>query len=329
MSPHDSTQLINFEAVNYDTFCNRLYKQGVANNWTAGSIQLSTDQTQYHSIITVDQKKQFDNCIGFFIRSERLVTHNILDALGSCIPIHSVKQYLARQVFEEANHEEMFEYVIREMDMDRGRILNLRNEFPSIAAKQDFEAEYTAKLIQAKEIYSQNPSDATAKLFFTALIQNLVAYYAVLESLFFFTNFIVLINFQKQNLFIKVGDLIKYQMRDEAGHISFGLELIRTLIRDNQHLMSDELNTSIVNIISRGVELEEAYTLEAIGDTNITKSSTFIDYVRSIADKRLVSLGFEKRFGGGASAMKHLINQNDAPEMVNFFETDNVAYQKA
>jgi ribonucleoside-diphosphate reductase beta chain len=318
---------INFIEDHYQ-FCRKFYTQGVAGNWVPGAVSLAEDREMLKFKITDAEKSQLKNMVAFFSGSENIVQANIMTCLASAFPIQSVRTYLSRQTYEEANHDDTFTYIIKELELDRDDIIS-RQGLPSIQKKKNFDEYYTEELIKWTAKYKSNPTDENTRGFFEALLKNLVAYYAVLEGIYFFSGFVIGINFQKKHLLPKTGELIKYILGDEARHLTCGMQLALTLMKDNQHLITEELKTELVEIITEGVEIEKEYAREAIGDSAITRADNYISYVESIADKRLAYLGLPKQYFSKVNAMKHLITNNDAPEMTNFFETESVMYEKS
>ncbi len=319
---------INFIEEHYQ-FCRKFYTQGVAGNWVPGSISLAEDREMWKFKIGTAEKEQLQNMVAFFSGSENVVQANIMTSLASAIPVQSARTYLSRQTFEEANHDDTFTYIIKELELDKEDILDRQIRIKSIGKKKAFDEFYTEELIKRNAQYTANPTDETIQAFFEALVKNLVAYYAVLEGIYFFSGFVIGINFQKKQLLPKTGELIKYIMADEARHLTCGMQLATTIMKDNAHLITPTFRDELVQIIKEGVEIEKEYAVEAVGDSIITRADNYISYVESIADKRLAYLGLPKQYFSKVNAMKHLITQNDAPEMTNFFETESVMYEKS
>jgi ribonucleoside-diphosphate reductase beta chain len=57
------------------------------------------------------------------------------------------RQYLLRQAFEEAIHTHTFHYICESLNLDEREVFNMYHEVNSISAKDDFEMELTADLM--------------------------------------------------------------------------------------------------------------------------------------------------------------------------------------
>src|SRR6185437_465843 len=90
-------------------------------------------------------------------------------------------------------------------------------------------------------------------------IRNLVATNIVMEGIWFYSGFMVVLSFRQRNQLRNLGSLINWVIRDESLHLKFGMNLIQNILEENADLLIREFAEEIKNIIVQGVDLEVAY----------------------------------------------------------------------
>jgi len=90
-------------------------------------------------------------------------------------------------------------------------------------------------------------------------LRNLVAYNVVMEGIWFYSGFMVMLSFRQRNKLRNFGSMINWVLRDESLYLKFGMQLILSLLEENAELVSPEFAAEIRAIILEGVELETSY----------------------------------------------------------------------
>ena len=90
-------------------------------------------------------------------------------------------------------------------------------------------------------------------------VRNLVAYNIVLEGIWFYSGFMVGMGFRWRNLLRNVGSLLDWITKDENLHLTFGINLLLTILDENPDLQTQEFADEIRDLILQAVALEEAY----------------------------------------------------------------------
>src|SRR3546814_1240794 len=62
------------------------------------------------------------------------------------------------------------------------------------------------------------------------LLRDMIAFYVVFEGIFFYVGFVQLLSFGRRNKMVGVSEQIQYIMRDEAMHMTFGIDVINQKI---------------------------------------------------------------------------------------------------
>ncbi|MFT7557344.1 MAG: ribonucleoside-diphosphate reductase beta chain [Planctomycetota bacterium] len=296
-----------------------LYDQAVANTWYPHEIPLKEDLDDFETM-TEDEQHAIKFVMAFFNPSE-LIVNRVL-ALGVYPYIKSAEchLYLAKQMWEEANHCVAFEYVLETFPFDREKIYNTHLEVPSMKAKEDYIADYLDRMTQQN--YDIETVEGKKEF-----IRNLVAYNIVMEGVWFYSGFMVMLSFQQRNKLKNFGSMINWVLRDESLHLKFGLNLLLTSLEENPDLMTSEFAEEIRKIVIDGVELEVAYNKDLFPKGILGLNADYVNqYVKHMADRRLEELGLEPHYGVSNPA-KWMSTATDVYELVNFFESQNTSYE--
>jgi len=189
-----------------------------------------------------------------------------------------------------------------------------------MARKEEFETKYIKRMTEQ----TLDISTLEGKKDF---VRNLVAYNVILEGIWFYSGFMVALSFRQRNLLRNFGSLIDWVVRDESLHLKFGINLILTVLEENEDLQTEEFAQEIKQMILDGVEMEEAYNRDLLPNGILGLNSDYINqYVRYLADRRLEELGFEAYYKVSNPA-KWMAAANDTLQLVNFFESTNTSYE--
>ncbi len=296
-----------------------LYEQAVANTWFPHEIPLKEDRDDYESM-TEEEQHALKFIMAFFNPGELMVNRSI--ALGIYPHIKSAEchLFLAKWMWEEANHCTSFEYVLETFNFDRDETYGIHLNEPSMKAKEDFVNGYTAKMIAT----NVDVETIEGKKDF---IKNLVATNIVTEGIWFYSGFMVILSFRQRNKMRNFGSMINWVLRDESMHLKFGMTLILTLLEENADIVTEEFAREIQNIIIKGVELETEYNKNLFPNGILGLNAEYVNqYVQYVADRRLEELGFEAHFKVSNPA-KWMSTSTDVLELVNFFEQQNTNYE--
>jgi ribonucleoside-diphosphate reductase beta chain len=158
-------------------------------------------------------------------------------------------------------------------------------------------------------------------------IRNLVAYNIVMEGIWFYSGFMVVLSFRQRNQLRNVGSMINWVLRDESLHLKFGINLVHGILEENAELVDANFAEEIKNIIVEGVNLETAYNKDLFPRGILGLNADYVNqYVQYVADRRLEELGLGKHYNVTNPA-KWMATSTDVFELVNFFEQQNTNYE--
>ena len=192
----------------------------------------------------------------------------------------------------------------------------------SINAKDQFEMELTADIL--KDGFNTNSFEGTQKF-----LENLIGYYVIMEGIFFYSGFVMILSLQRQNKMTGIGEQFQYILRDESTHLNFGIDLINGIKDENPEIWTSEFQTYIISKIKEAVELEYRYAIDCLPRGILGLSAPmFREYVQYIADRRLERIGLKIQYGS-KNPFPWMSETIDLQKEKNFFETRVTEYQTA
>jgi len=297
------------------------YENGCANHWMPSEVPMNKDiETWRGKQLTEGERLVIMRNLGFFSTAESLVGNNLVLAIFKFITNAECRQYLLRQAFEEAIHTHTFLYVVESLGLDEGEVFNMYNEIPSIARKDQFEMELTREVLDP---------DFTTDSFegAQAFLKNLIGFYVIMEGIFFYTGFAMILSLHRRNLMTGIGEQFQYIMRDESIHLSFGVDLINGIKAENPELWTPEFQQQMIDRIRESVELEIAYAKDCLPSGILgLNADLFRDYVQYIADRRLERIHLPQQYGS-KNPFPWMSETIDLSKEKNFFETRVTEYQ--
>jgi ribonucleoside-diphosphate reductase beta chain len=297
------------------------YLNGCANHWMPTEVPMGEDIALWKSDkLSNDERRVILRNLGFFATAESLVANNLTLAIFRHITNAECRQYLLRQAFEEAIHTHTFLYIVESLGLDEHVVFNMYREIPSVAAKDEFEMELTADLISAEATTATVPG---AQRF----LENLIGYYVIMEGIFFYAGFAMMLSFHRQNRMKGVGEQFQYILRDESIHLNFGVDLINGIVAENPELWTEAFKARQIGQIRRAVELEIAYAEDCLPNGVMgLNAGLFRDYVQFIADRRLERIGLPRQYNS-QNPFPWMSETIDLGKEKNFFESRVTEYR--
>ena len=296
-----------------------LYEQAVANTWFPNEVQLVQDVSDWKKM-SDEEQRAIVYLMGYFNPNELIVNKALAFGVYPYINAPEAHMYLAKQMWEEANHCMAFEYVLETFPVDRDSAYDAHIEVPSMAKKEEFEVKYIKRM-------TEETLDITTIEGKQDFIRNLIAYNIILEGIWFYSGFMVALSFRQLNLLRNFGSLIDWVVRDESLHLKFGINLILTVLEENPEIQTQEFADEIRQMILDAVDMEEEYNKDLLPNGILGLNADYINqYVKYLADRRLEELGFKSHYNVSNPA-KWMATANDTYELVNFFESTNTSYE--
>ena len=315
----DLNQLVPFK---YDWAWQK-YLDGSANHWMPQEINMTADVALWKSKDGLSEQERMIvmRNLGFFSTADSLVANNIVLSVYKHITNPECRQYLLRQALEEAIHTHAYQYVIESLGMDEGEIFNMYREVPSVAKKAAWALPFTQSLSNPDFKTGTTEDDKI-------LLRNLIAFYCVLEGIFFYCGFTQILSMGNRNKMTGTSEQFQYILRDESMHVNFGIDMINQIKIENPELWDEEMQSTAREMILQGTQLEIEYAEDTMPNGILGMSAeSMTEYLKFIANRRLTQIGLEEAFPKASNPFPWMSEIMDLRKEKNFFETRVIEYQ--
>jgi ribonucleoside-diphosphate reductase beta chain len=153
----------------------------------------------------------------------------------------------------------------------------------------------------------------------------------LLEGISLFGSFIMLKNFERVGKYLGMCTINEWSLRDESLHVEGNAWLFRTWCQENPEEVNDTFKRHIYTMAREIVDLETSFIDFAFGTyspPNLEKDDVK-EYIRYIADRRLVQLGLKPNFDRSTNPLPWMDELNNGSSFANFFEKRVTDYSVA
>lgn len=142
------------------------------------------------------------------------------------------------------------------------------------------------------------------------------------EGLSLFSAFVMLLNYQRAGKMKGMCEIVEWSIRDETMHVEGMIEIFRRYCLEHPEIVNDEFKREIYEMFRQAVMLEDSVIDLAYaqgGSKNLTAEEVK-QYIRFLADRRLIQLGLKPNFGVKTNPLEWLDWVINGSSHKNFFE---------
>lgn len=164
------------------------------------------------------------------------------------------------------------------------------------------------------------------------IAKTLAVFGAFTEGLQLFASFAILLNFQRFGKMKGMGQIVTWSVRDESLHTNSIIQLYKTFLSENPEIYTEEFTRDLYVACSTIVNHEDAFIdlcFSIEGSVQGLTSKDVKEYIRFIADRRLLQLGLQPIYNATKNPMPWLDEILNGVEHTNFFENRVTEYTKA
>jgi len=164
------------------------------------------------------------------------------------------------------------------------------------------------------------------------IAKTLAVFGAFTEGLQLFASFAILLNFPRFGKMKGMGQIISWSVRDETLHTNCIIQLFKTFLQENPEVYTEDLTRDLYVACSTIINHEDAFIdlCFNIDDSIQGLSSKEVkEYIRFIADRRLLQLGLQPIYNVAKNPLPWLDEILNGVEHTNFFENRVTEYTKA
>ena len=162
------------------------------------------------------------------------------------------------------------------------------------------------------------------------ILRTLAMFGAFTEGLQLFASFAMLMNFPRFNKMKGMGQIVTWSVRDESLHCEGMIRLFHAYANETKAL-TESVKDDIADCCKTVVGMEDRFIELAfeMGPVQGMTQDDIKQYIRYIADWRLVQLGLPKIYGVSEHPIPWLTAILNGVEHANFFEARATEYSKA
>jgi ribonucleoside-diphosphate reductase beta chain len=300
-----------FKPFNYP-WCYDAWLQHEQSHWLHSEVPMLEDVKDWKKRLTPGEKAFLTNIFRFFTQGDIDVAGGYVNNYLPYFPQPEVRMMLLGFAAREALHIAAYSHLIETLGLP-DVTYNEFMEYAEMKEKHDYVMNISGK---------NGTKESTAR--------HIAVFSAFTEGMQLFSSFIMLLNFPRHGKMKGMGQIITWSIVDETIHAESMMKLFKTYIKENNEIWNDELKGTIYTIAEKMVELEEKFIDLSFGVNdmeNLTREDVK-QYIRYIADRRLIGLGLKGIFKVKKNPLPWVEEMINSPIHTNFFENRSTDYAK-
>jgi len=315
MKNHNKLKLTDersyFKPFKYPEFYNAWLKHEQS-HWLPQEVPMAEDVKDWKKKLSAQEKQFLTNIFRFFTQGDIDVAGGYVNNYIPYFPQPEVRMMLLGFAAREALHIAAYSHLIETLGMPESTY-NEFLEYKEMRDKHDFVTSISSK---------NGTKQSTA--------EHIAVFSAFTEGMQLFSSFIMLLNFPRNGLMKGMGQIVTWSIVDETQHAESMIKLFKEYVKENPEIWNDELKANIYSIAEKMVELEDKFIDLSFAGAEMRnlKPEEVKEYIRYIADRRLISLGMKGIFKRKKNPLPWVEEMINAPVHGNFFENRVTDYAK-
>ena len=281
-------------------------------HWLHTEVPMIEDVKDWKKKLTIEEKEFLTHIFRFFTQGDIDVAGGYVNNYLPYFKQPEVRMMLLGFASREALHVAAYSHLIETLGLP-DTTYNQFLEYAEMREKHDY----------LLDLSSKNGTVASTAA-------HIAAFSAFTEGMQLFSSFIMLLNFPRHGKMKGMGQIVTWSIVDETQHAEGMIKLFRTYVEENKEIWNDELKGQIYTIAEKMVSLEDMFISLAFRSGAITglTEDEVKEYIRYIADRRLISLGLRGIFKRKKNPLPWVEEMINAPTHTNFFENRATDYAK-
>ena len=281
-------------------------------HWLHTEVPMAEDVKDWKKKLSKEEKEFLTNIFRFFTQGDIDVAGGYVKNYLPYFPQPEIRMMLSGFAAREALHIAAYSHLIETLGLPE-TTYNQFLEYQAMRDKHDYVIEQSSK---------NGTIESTAA--------HIAIFSAFTEGMQLFSSFIMLLNFPRHGIMKGMGQIVTWSIVDETMHAESMMKLFKEYIKENPEIWNDELKGKIYSIAEKMVELEDKFIDLAFqrGDMRDLRAEDVKEYIRYIADRRLIGLGMKGIFKRKKNPLPWVEEMINAPVHGNFFENRVTDYAK-
>ena len=247
-------------------------------HWLPSEVPLAEDVRDWNERLNSNEKNLITQILIFFTQGDVDIAKAYLDKYIPQFKPPEVRMMLSSFAAAEANHAHAYSLINDTIGLPDKEYKTFQ-ECKSMADKHNYLFKDKGKGVEG-------------------LARDLAVFSAFGDGLQLFASFVMLLNFQRFGKMKGMCQIITWSIRDESHHVENMIKLFHSLIDDNRKIWNDKFKKTLYQICRDMVTLEDKFIDLAfeMGGVEGLESKQVKQYIRHIADRRLLQLGLKPNF---------------------------------
>lgn len=270
-------------------------------HWVEDEADLGEDVNQWKTTLTDTEKNHIIQILRLFTQSDVAVGQVYYDKLIPVFLNNEVRNMLGSFACREAIHQRAYALL--------NDTLGLPDSDFSVFLEYQVMADKVDCMLDVEVDTPENVAKALAKAVFN-------------EGVSLFASFVMLLNYQRYGKMRGMNTIVEWSLRDESAHVEGVAMLFHEWCKENPKIVTPELFGHIKTMAEKVVALEDAFIDLAyeLGPIEGLTADEVKEYIRFIADRRLIQLGIKGIFNVRENPLPWLDWIINGADHSNFFE---------
>ena len=280
-------------------------------HWLPSEVSLHEDVNDWNNRMNESEKNLVKQILTFFTQGDVDVAQAYMDVYIPLFKPLEIRMMLSAIATSEANHAHAYSLLNDTVGMDDG----------------DYQVFQEIKAMNDKHEYLWKSKGGTKE---EQMIRDMAVFSAFGEGLQLFASFVMLLNFQRFGKMKGMGQIVAWSIRDESHHVESMIKLFHCLLDEKPKVWNDNFKKSLYSICRDMVKLEDKFIDLAfdMGPVEGLTPDEVKQYIRHIADRRLLQLGLKPNYGVKDNPLEWVDWVVSGVEHTNFFENRATEYAK-
>ena len=286
------------------------YDQQQKMHWLPSEVPLAEDVRDWNERLNEKEKNLITQILKFFTQGDVDIAQAYLDNYIPKFKPPEIRMMLSAIATSEANHAHSYSLLNDTIGLPDSEYKAFQ-EYKAMSDKHDY-------LFRSK-------GDGVE-----GMARELATFSAFGEGLQLFASFVMLLNFQRFGKMKGMCQIVTWSIRDESHHVDNMIKLFHALIDENKHIWNDDFKKTLYDVARDMVSLEDKFIDLAFeqGGVEGIEPDQIKQYIRHIADRRLLQLGLKPNFAVKDNPLPWLDWVLNGVEHTNFFENRATEYAK-
>lgn len=285
-------------------------------HWTKEEVPLHEDVSDWEKRLTPAEQNLLTQIFRFFTQGDVDVADAYHNKYIPMFQLPELRMMMGAFAGMEGVHIDAYANLLETIGMPETEYQAFK-EIEEMADKHLFVTEGAAELVKH---FTKDQKTAF----------DIATFSAFTEGLHLFSSFIILLNFTRFGKMKGMGQIVTWSIRDESLHVEGMMKVFNTMVEENPKIWTDGFEARLRELCIKMVKVEFAFIDRAfeMGGVEGLEAEEVKEYVRYIADRRLLQLGTKPIYGVKRNPLPWVEWMLQGVEHANFFENRATEYSK-